>query len=123
MPFSMDVIGITIARPRTSVRVGYSPLLTYQNNPNKRNPRPITKAEIPANRNADDSACLKRTGLVCISASRRPSWSASTISTIPITRRKDAKIYFHMAIAYSELPSGCELFSGSHVNPDNHVIL
>ena len=56
----------------------------------------MANAEIPANKNAGDSACFKRMGLVCINASRRPLWRARTISRIPITKRTEARIYFHM---------------------------
>ena len=72
----------------------------YHHKPKKRIPIPITNAEIPANKNADDSASLNRTGLVFITASRRPALRAKTISKIPITERVKARIYFHMAIAY-----------------------
>jgi hypothetical protein len=72
----------------------------YPNNPYKRIPIPITNAEIPANKNADDSACFKRIGLVRINASRRSPWNARTISRIPITNRVEVKIYFHMLIVY-----------------------
>jgi hypothetical protein len=61
---------------------------------------PITNAEIPANKNADDSDSLNRTGLVFITASRRPALSARTISKIPIAKKAKARIYFHIAIAY-----------------------
>src|ERR1700741_3967217 len=58
---------------------------------------------MPANRNADDSASLNRTGLVFITASRNPALSASRSSKIPITKRIKARICFHMVIAYYRL--------------------
>jgi hypothetical protein len=70
--------------------------------PAKRIPNPMTNAEIPANKNADDSACLKRTGLVFINASRRRVLSARTISTMPIAKKVDARIYFHMAVLHHD---------------------
>jgi hypothetical protein len=73
---------------------------TYHNQPKRRIPVPITNAEIPANKNADDSAPFSRTGLVFISASRTLPLSARTISKIPITKNVMARIYFHMATAY-----------------------
>src|SRR3569832_1614352 len=96
------VIGLDINLYQHTYNTGkgddsYNP---YQNNPKNRIPIPITNAEIPANKNADDSACFKRRGLVCITASRRFPWSARTISRIPITNRIAAEIYFHMLIAY-----------------------
>jgi len=38
--------------------------------------------------------------VIALTASRRPALSARTISTIPITERVKARIYFHMAVAY-----------------------
>ena len=73
---------------------------TYDHNPYKRIPIPITNAEIPANKNAGDSASLRRTGLVFINASRRPALSARTISTIPMAKRVKATIYFHVDIVF-----------------------
>lgn len=60
----------------------------------------MTNAEIPANKITTGSARLERTGLDCISTSRRPPWRARTISKMPKIKRIEAKIYFHIAIEF-----------------------
>lgn len=63
-------------------------------------PIAVTNAEIPASKSTDDSPRLERTGLARITASRSPLWNARTSSTIPMIKRAEARIYFHMVIAY-----------------------